>query len=170
MVLGVVLFTRTNCVKLKTVGTKSVNYWNFLPRVFLVILWILEDHWWLFFKLSLRDHFWNSLKVQGQKLPISPNFIQGPILIFSESLRTSNDINELSLIIWLPQLRLLTFFQSRARFCRFCFVFVHFSHIRTCTYTNTKTCILLPFLVSIWCIWSDFGSKKDVWISTHHSL
>ena len=99
--------------------------------------------------ISSKDYFCNYLKLEGLNLPISLNFIQGPILKLYESLRTSNDEISFSLIILLPRLWLLTFFQSRARFCWFCFVFVQFSHIRPSTYTNTKTYILLAFLVSI---------------------
>lgn len=77
---------------------------------------------------------------------------------------------ELSLIIKLPRFRLLTLSILVLVFVGFSFVFVHFSYIRTCTYTNTETYILLAYLVSIWYFWSDFGSKNDVWISTHHKL
>ena len=125
----------------------------------------MEDAWWLFFKYFLKGPILPIYESTGTKVAISSNFDQGLILQLCESLRTS----KLSLIILLPRLRLLTFFHSRACFCRFWFFFVHFSHIRTCTYTNTKTYILLAFLVSIWCIWSNLRSKKDVWISTHQN-
>ena len=141
--------SRTKSVNLQTSGIKSVYDTKFLPRTWIAILWFMKDQFCLFFEYSSRDYFCKNLKAEGLKFPISPNFDQGLILQLIDSLRTSIDNLSFLWSFCFPVSGFWPFPILVLVFVSFGFVFVYFSHIRTCTYTDTKTHILLAYLVRI---------------------
>ena len=120
----------------------------------------MEELSWLFFKSSSKDQSWQLAETWRAII----------IKVFIFQLRVSFVILWISkdyfchfglfLDKFLPRLRLFTFFQSRARFWLFSMIFVHFFHIRTCTFKNTKTTYFWHSLLVFGLFVPVFGKEK----------